>query len=303
MASLSTSAAHQRAIALFRAATPDPASPIAAWRDGFEALCATFPVPHDARIDVIDLDGVPTLQVTAGGVGAADGRAVLHFHSGGYVMGSAHGYRNFAARLSRACGVPVVVPDYRLAPDHVYPAAVDDALTAYRAMLARHGADRLVVSGDSAGGGLAIAVLMAVRDMGLPLPLAGVAISPLLDLAGEGDSAVTLDGIDPLINRVMIVAMGKVYIEDHDPHATPLASPIWGRHHGLPPLFLTASDAEVLCDDAVRLAARVQDAGGLAELVLAQGMVHIWTLFPFLDEAERSINQVGRFVTGHFGTR
>ncbi|NML12035.1 alpha/beta hydrolase [Sphingobium sp. AR-3-1] len=300
MVTLSTSAAHRHAIDLFRAATPEPTAPIGAWRDGFEALCATFPVADDARIEAIDLNGVAALKVTAVGVGDADGRAVLHFHSGGYVMGSARAYRNFAERLSRVCATPVVVPDYRLAPDHVYPAAVDDAMTAYRAMLDHHGADRLIVSGDSAGGGLAIAVLMAVRDAGLPLPLAGVAISPLLDLAGDGESSVTLDGIDPLINRVMIVEMGKVYIEDRDPRSHPLASPVWGQHHGLPPLFLTASDAEALRDDAVRLAAGVREEGGEVELVLAQGMVHIWTLFPFLPEADRSLDQIGRFVRGHF---
>ncbi|MBZ9646060.1 MULTISPECIES: alpha/beta hydrolase [Sphingomonadaceae] len=302
MVGLSKSAAHQRAIDLFRAATPEPTAPIDAWRDGFEALCANFPVSDDARIEVIDLNGVAALQVTAGSVGDAGGRAVLHFHSGGYVMGSARAYRNFAERLSRVCKASVIVPDYRLAPDHVYPAAVDDAMTTYRAMLDRHGEDRLIVSGDSAGGGLAIAVLMAARDAGLPLPLAGVAISPLLDLAGEGESAVTLDGVDPLIDRVMIVEMGKVYIEDRDPRAHALASPVWGQHHGLPPLFLTASDAEVLRDDAVRLAAGVRKAGGDVELVLAEGMVHIWTLFPFLEEADRSLDQIGLFAREHFAT-
>ncbi|PHQ64209.1 MAG: hypothetical protein COC10_02195 [Sphingobium sp.] len=302
MVQVSTSVAHQRAIDLFRAATPDPTAPIGAWRDGFEGLCAHFPVPDDARIEAIDLNGVAALKVMAGGVGDADGHAVLHFHSGGYVMGSARAYRNFAVRLSHVCGAPVVVPDYRLAPDHVYPAAVEDAMSAYRAMLDRHGADRLIVSGDSAGGGLAIAVLMAARDTGLPLPLAAFAISPLLDLAGEGESATSLDGIDPLINRMMIVEMGKVYIEDRDPRIHVLASPIWGQHHGLPPLFLTVSDAEALRDDAVRLAAGVREAGGAVELVLAEGMVHIWTLFPFLEEAERSLDQIGRFVRGHFAT-
>lgn len=303
MTAISTSVEHQRAVELFRIATPEPSAPISAWREGFEEMCAGFPVPDDAIVEEIDLGGVPGLRVVAASVAGEEGkRAVLHFHSGGYVMGSAGGYRNFAERLSRVCDAAVIVPDYRLAPDHPYPAAVDDALAAYRACLERYGPERLIVTGDSAGGGLAIATMIAARDGGLPLPLAVAAISPLLDLAGEGESTRTLDGIDPLITQEMIVEMGKVYIEDRDPHEHPLASPLWGRHDGLPPMFLTASAAEVLRDDAVRLAESVRRAGGEVEIALPDGMVHIWTLFPFLEEAKRTMGEVGRFVRRHFAS-
>lgn len=302
MAEICNSAEHQRAVELFRVATPEPSAPISEWREGFEALCAGFPIADDTVVEAVDLNGVEGLRVVAAGVAdAGDGkRAILHFHSGGYVMGSAKGYRNFAERLSAVCDAQVIVPDYRLAPDAPYPAAIEDAMAAYRACVDRYGADRLIVSGDSAGGGLAIATLLAARDQGLALPVAAVAISPLLDLAGEGESTISLDGVDPLINQEMIVEMGKVYIEDRDPHEHPLASPLWGTHHGLPPLFLTVSAAEVLRDDAVRLAESVRRAGGAVEISLPEGMVHIWTLFPFLEQARQSMDEIGGFVRSHF---
>jgi acetyl esterase/lipase len=159
------------------------------------------------------------------------------------------------------------------------------------------------MSGDSAGGGLAIATLLALRDAGTPLPAGAFAISPLLDLAGEGDSMSLNAGRDPLIDRKMVVDMGKVYIGDIDPHEHPHASPLWGRHHDLPPLLLLASTSEVLRDDAVRLQASVAKAGGRATLSLAEEMVHVWTLFPFLSQTTRSMEMIGSFVRERWGIR
>jgi acetyl esterase/lipase len=148
----------------------------------------------------------------------------------------------------------------------------------------------------TAGGGLAIATLLALRDAKAKPPAAGIAISPLLDLSGEGDSMRTNAKTDPLIDRTMVVEMGKVYIGDIDPHQHPLASPLWGKHHGLPPLLLMASASEVLKDDVVRLAASVRAAGGEVTVSLPEGMVHIWTLFPFLREAADSLDLIGKFA-------
>jgi len=288
----------QKAVDMFVAATPPVGAPISAWRDGFEAMCATFEVPDDAVVEEVVLGGVPGRRVSAPGA-ATDGRVIVHFHSGGYVMGSSQAYRNFAYRLSAATGVPVVVPDYRLAPEHPFPAPVEDAVAVYRAVLDDVAPADIVISGDSAGGGLAMALLLAIKEEGLPQPVAGFAISPLLDLAGTGESYDTNDGVDPLIDRTMAVEMGKVYIGDLEPSATPLASALYGDHAGLPPLLLLASNSEVLRDDAARLAASVREQGGHATLLTPEGMVHIWTLFPFLSQAAASVADIGAFVRAH----
>ena len=284
----------KKAVDMFMAATPPVGAPISEWRLGFERLCASFDIPRDARIEKIDEDGVHGLAITAGG-GSSD-RLVMHLHSGGYVMGSSTAYRNFACRLSDATGATVFLPDYRLAPEHPYPAAVEDAVAAFRWCNRRQEASSTIISGDSAGGGLAIATLLALRDEKEKPPAAGIAISPLLDLSGEGDSMRTNAKTDPLIDRTMVVEMGKVYIGDIDPHQHPLASPLWGKHHGLPPLLLIASASEVLKDDVVRLAASVRAAGGEVTVSLPEGMVHIWTLFPFLREAADSLDLIGKFA-------
>jgi acetyl esterase/lipase len=284
---------------MFVSATPPVGAPIGEWRSGFERLCSSFEIPSDARFETIDADGVPGLKTSVGN--ASSTHVVVHFHSGGYVMGSSTAYRNFAARLSRVTRATVLVPDYRLAPEHPFPAAVDDAVATYHWCRKFWDPARIIISGDSAGGGLAIAALLALRDAGAPLPAAAVAISPLLDLCGEGDSMQSNAGIDPLIDRKMVVDMGKIYIGDIDPHQHPLASPLWGQHHGLPPLLLLASASEVLKDDAVRLAASVSRAGGNATVSLPDGMVHIWTLFPFLSQTTRSMEMIGEFVRERWG--
>lgn len=280
-----------RVVTMFVEATPPVGAPIADWRAGFEGMCAGFEIPSDAVIEPVVANGVPGLQVSA--PGADPERLIIHFHSGGYVQGSSNSYRNFAYRLSAASKATVIVPDFRLAPETVFPGAVDDAEAVYRWALESWAPERIVISGDSAGGGLAIATLLNLRDKGLPRPAAGVGISPLLDLAGEGDST----GVDdPLIDKNMVVEMGKVYIGDIDPHEHPYCSPVWGEKHDLPPLFFTASTTETLRDDSVRFAAGVNAAGGSAEVTLAPGMIHIWTLFPFLDQAAITMEQIGAFV-------
>jgi epsilon-lactone hydrolase len=285
---------HDRALELFKRTIPGVDDPISEWRRLFEEMGDTFDIPDDALIEPVDADGVPCLKVTM--PGASPTKLGIHYHSGGYVMGSARAYREFGCRLSSATRATVLLPDYRLAPENPYPAAADDALTVYRWAARQWQAKDILVSGDSAGGGLCLATLMALRDAGDPPPAGGIAISPLLDLAGEGESCETNKDRDPLIDRNMIVSMGQVYIGELDPHEHPRASPLWGKHHGLPPLFLTVSDSEVLRDDVVRLAASVTAAGGSARTSYPDGLVHIWTIFPFLPEAEASLAEIGAFA-------
>ncbi|MEU6643574.1 alpha/beta hydrolase [Saccharomonospora sp. NPDC046836] len=286
-----------KAVQMFLAATPPVGAPIEEWRAGFEALAASFEIAVDAEIEEIDAGGVPGRLVRA--PGARQDRVVIHFHSGGYVQGSSLSYRDFAYRLSAATGLSVLVPDYRLAPENPYPAAVEDAKTVYEWALEAWRPEHIVISGDSAGGGLAMATLLALRDASQPKPAAAFAISPLLDLAGEGLSMRECADCDPLIDRTMVVEMGKVYIGDRDPHDHPYCSPLWGEHHDLPPLLLLASNSEVLRDDSVRMAESVRAAGGSAELSLPADMVHIWTLFPFLEQASDSLRTIRGFVKSH----
>lgn len=283
-----------RVVSMFTAATPPVGAPIADWRAGFEAMAAQFPLAADAIVKDVETNGVPGKIVSAPGV--ADDRIVIHFHSGGYVQGSSQAYRDFAYRVSAASDAPVLVPDYRLAPEFLYPAPVEDARAVYDWALAAYGADKIVISGDSAGGGLAMALLLAIRDHGLPTPAGGIGISPLLDLAGESRSMETNAPSDPLIDRNMVVEMGKVYIGDIDPHEHPYCSPVYGDKADLPPLLLMASNSEVLRDDVTRFAEGVRQRGGQVETHFPDNMTHIWTFFPFLEQSAASVAEIGGFV-------
>lgn len=295
---MSEEEAKARVVAMFRAATPtSPDAPIEAWRAGFSAMAAQIPLPPQIAVEPATIGGVPGLMVKAPGVDPA--RILVHFHSGGYVMGSAHDYREFGGRLSAACKSPVFLPDYRLAPEHPYPAAAEDGLAIYIALLESHGPDKVMLSGDSAGGGLCISTLIGAREAGLPQPAGAIALCPLLDLAGEGDSADIPS--DPLIGRDLIVGMGKVYIGERDPHEHPRASPLWGDHAGLAPVYLLASASEALRDDAVRLAASIGRAQGKVRLSLHPDLVHIWTFFPFLEATREAMGEIAGFARDCWG--
>jgi monoterpene epsilon-lactone hydrolase len=270
------------------------------FRQVFSNMCEEFAIPDGTTIEEVDAGGVPALWVTAPGAGAD--RTIIHFHSGGYVMGTARDYREFAARLSAASGARVLVVDYRLAPEHPYPAALDDALAAYRWVIASQDPETVALTGDSAGGGLTTATLVAVRDAGEPLPAAAALISPLTDLAATGESMTTNHEIDPLKPMNLVPMMGGAYLAGRDPMQTPLASPLYADLHGLPPMLVMVGAPEGLRDDSVRLVDRVKEAGGQAELYLAEDMVHIWTLFAsFLPEGQQGIERVAEHINRHAG--
>jgi acetyl esterase/lipase len=244
-------------------------------------------------------------QVTAGTVpsewlsapGARADAAVLYLHGGGYVIGSPRSHRHLAAAIGRAASSPVLLPDYRLAPECPYPAAVDDAVAAYRWLLGKAIAPaRIVIAGDSAGGGLTVATLLALRDAGVPLPAAGVCISPWVDLTCGGGSYTTRAAVDPIVTREGVGAMATAYLAGKDPK-TPVASPLFADLHGLPPLLIQVGDAEVLLDDAVLLAERARKAGVDATLDVWDAMIHVWHwFFPMLDEGQAAIDRIGEFA-------
>jgi acetyl esterase/lipase len=250
--------------------------------------------------------GIERVAVDAGGVAAEwvaapvaqAGVNILYLHGGGYVIGSPSLYRNLTWRLARAAAARLLAVDYRLAPEHPFPAAVDDAMTAYEWILAR-GADprRLVVVGDSAGGGLAFALLLRCRDEArLPLPAAVVALSPWTDLALTGASLAGNAVADPFLDANGIPPIAEYYLAGADPRH-PYASPLYGDPTGLPPALLQVGGDEVLRDDATRMADRLRAAGCEVTLEVWPRMPHVWHLFAsVMPEARRAIARIGAFV-------
>ena len=229
--------------------------------------------------------------------GAASDCVLLYFHGGGYYRGSTATVREMVARMSRAAGVKALSIDYRLAPEHPFPAAVDDAVASYRWLLAQdYAAHNLVVGGDSAGGGLAVALLVAMRDDGAPLPAAGVCLSPWVDLSQSGTSYTTKAVEDPSISKAYLDRFATLYLNGAEAR-TPLASPLFADLHGLPPLLIQVGTAEVLLDDAIQLASRAQAAGVKVELDQWEGMPHVWqNNGPDLPEGQEAVLRVGAFI-------
>jgi phosphinothricin tripeptide acetyl hydrolase len=228
---------------------------------------------------------------------AVAGRVVLYLHGGGYVIGSPRSHRHLAAAIASAGAANALLLDYRLAPEHPFPAAVDDAVAAYRWLLDQGIAPRhVVIGGDSAGGGLTVATLLALRDASVPLPAGGVCISPWVDLTCSGESYRTKAEADPIVKRGPIEEMARAYLGDRDRRA-PLASPLFADLRGLPPLLIHVGSEEVLLDDAVQLSERARQAGVTATLEVWDEMIHVWHWFlPMLDEAQAAVDSIGRFV-------
>jgi len=264
-------------------------------RAEFEAMLATIPVQEDIAFSTIELGGVPTLKATT--PQAAADAALLYFHGGAYVVGSATGYRALAAELGRAAGVITYSVDYRLAPEHVFPAAVDDAVAAYKAVLDQGIAPgRVVIAGDSAGGGLVVALLVALRDAGLPAPAAALTISPWVDLTCSGSTIATKAAVDPSLTPEGLVAMAGHYLAGGNT-AQPLASPLFADLAGLPPLLIQVGSAEILLDDAIRLAGAAGAADVPVQLEVWPEVPHVWHAFAFMLPAGRAaIDQAGAFL-------
>lgn len=231
---------------------------------------------------------------------AVPGRAVLYLHGGGYVVGSTATHQCLIGEIAKASHAATLGLNYRLAPEHPHPAALEDALAAYRWLLdGRVDPRGLFVMGDSAGGGLALALLLAAKDAGLPLPAAAVALSPWTDLAATGASLDTRADRDAMLDKRGVLSFSRMVVKDGDPKS-PLASPLYGDLRGLPPLLLHVGTEEILHDDATRFAERAQAAGGEVTLEVWDGMLHVWHLFsPILHEAREAIARIGQFAEAH----
>lgn len=242
----------------------------------------------------VDAGGVPGL-LTAVAQSRAD-RCVLYFHGGGYCIGTAALYRDFLWRMAGAAGAQVFYFDYRLAPENPFPAALDDAIAAYRWLASRFDRRHIVFAGDSAGGGLLLATMLRLRDEGAQLPRAAAALSPWTDLTLTGESMRANAEADPMLDPDHMPDLVRSYCAGADPH-NPYISPIYGDPAGLPPTLIQAGSDEILRDDAVRMADKMRAAGCEVELELWEKMPHVWHLYARLvPEARRAVARIGEFL-------
>ena len=290
---------HEMIVQMLSARPAIVAPTVAETRAGFEELAKMFPLAPDVTHESIRAGGVPSEWVSV--PESRPDRVILYLHGGGYVIGSLNTHRELASRIARATQARALVIDYRLAPEHPFPAAVEDAVAAYRWLLGTGiPPARIAIAGDSAGGGLTLATLLALRDAKLPLPAAGVCMSPWTDLEGTGASAQPGGADDPLLQLAGLREMGQHYAAANPRH--PHAAPLYADYRGIPPLLIQVGTRELLLDDSTRVAAKAKAAGVDVTLEPWEGLIHVWQLFgPNVPESEQAVARIGEFVRKHTG--
>ncbi|HEY2060822.1 MAG TPA: alpha/beta hydrolase [Amycolatopsis sp.] len=286
--------------AILRQGGFDTAADVASVRAAFTALLAQVPVPADVMQKPTELGGVSGIEVTV--PGSESKRVILYFHGGVYVIGSAATSVPLVAELVRRTGATAVTLDYRLAPEHPYPAAVEDARAAYEGLLAQ-GVDpgRIVLAGDSAGGGLAVATLLAAKAAGLPMPSRAFLMSPYVDLTLSGETLAGKELLDPILTPAGLRVRAPEYLAGADA-ADPLISPVFGDLGGLPPLLIQVGSHEILLSDALRLAARAATADVAVTLEVVPGVPHVFQGYAaLLDEAGAALDRAADFVQAQLG--
>jgi len=268
---------------------------IAQRRRDIDARGLAYALAADVTLEPVTANGVKSEWTTT--PDADRSRAVLYLHGGGYVIGSLDSHRHLCAEIGRAARARSLAIDYRLAPEHPFPAAVDDSLAAYRFLLASGvAAGGITIAGDSAGGGLVVAAMLAIRDAGLPQPACGWAISPWVDMEAIGDSMTGKAAADPTVQKAGILDMARQYLNGADPRS-PLAAPIYADLHGLAPLLIQVGAAETLLDDAIRLAQVAGAADVAVDLQVWPEMIHVWHIYhPELAAGRRAIAAGGDFA-------
>lgn len=273
---------------------------LAARRERMNGFGERYPLPPDIRVEAVNAGGVQAEWTMA--PGARADRVLVFLHGGGYISGSLMSHRHSVARMGREARARTLALDYRLAPEHPFPCALEDALAGYRFLLAS-GIDpgAIAIAGESAGGGLALALLLRLRDGGEPLPACLWLSSPWLDLAMTGSSLKTKADVDPLLQEAYLAELAQVYLHGTDPR-DPLASPFYADLQGLPPTLIQVGSAEILLDDAVRIAGAAGATDVAVTLRIWPCMIHAWHLFhPQLAEGREALAEGGRFVDAHLG--
>jgi monoterpene epsilon-lactone hydrolase len=257
-------------------------------------------LPKGIEVSPITIDGLSAEWIIPSR--ATKDKVILYFHGGGYVMGSCQAHRSIVAKFVKGSEVGALLFDYRLAPEHPFPAALEDSVTAYRWLLIKGvSPSHIVFVGDSAGGGLCLATLIALRDKGIPLPAAAVALSPWTDLKCTGESYRTKVKVDPLTWPESWTVFSKYYAGDNDP-CNPWISPYYGDLHGLPPILIYVGEDEVLLDDSTRFAEKAKDAGVDVTLKVGEGMFHCFPVCaPLFPEAKQAMDEICTFIKTHIG--
>jgi epsilon-lactone hydrolase len=275
---------------------PQAGIPLEQRRRHYDRAEKAYPVAPDVRVEPLSVAGLHGEMMH---VGVDTGRCLLYLHGGGFVMGSSRSHRHLAAALARQAGCSVLSLDYALAPEHPFPAALEDATRAYGYLLAQYGAQNLAIAGDSAGGGLALSTLVASREKGLAMPAAAVCLSPWadLDVAHRPERCAG----DPLVDRSALSRDAAACLAGTRPDV-PLASPLHADLRDFPPLLIEAGADEYLADDSRRLARRAAEAGVDVHLELVPGVPHVWHWFwPRLKLGQDGVQRAGDFIKARFG--
>ena len=254
-------------------------------------------LPIPIRVEPVDVDGIPAEWVR---IDSNKPRRVLYYlHGGGYIIGSPDTHRPMISRIAARAEADAFVIDYRLAPENPFPAPVEDAIKGYRYLLDQ-GIDSksIIIAGDSAGGGLTLATLLKIREIGLPQPAAAATLSPWTDMSASGWSILTNELVDPYLTPQGILLGARHYLQGESP-TNPYASPVFADFANLPPVMIQVGDLEIIMDDSLRVADRIRAAGGTVRLDVWKGMPHVWQAFGYLPEAKLAIEQMGHFMREH----
>ncbi len=290
-----TSAELETIIGLLRAQPLVGSASIEDLRRNLEEAAATVTLKPDVAIERVEVAGLDVEWIT---IERSEARGVvLYLHGGGYCICSVNTHRDHASRIARASGARTLLIEYRLAPEHPFPAAVEDAQAAYRWLLGNGVLPAgIVMGGDSAGGGLTAATLVALRDSGDPLPAGAFCISPWMDLSLEGESMITKAEADPMVTRGLLEMMARAYAGSLDLR-NPMISPLFSDPAGLPPMLLQVGTSEILLDDSTRFAERATAAGVDVTLEVWDDMFHVWHVFAdMLPQAQQAIGRIGEWV-------
>lgn len=278
-----------------------PNLPVEKARRHFEKIAGTF---------LIRATGVEVEQTQIAGVdvdwlrpkNARKDKVLLYLHGGAYVMGSPRTHRQLVSHTARAAGVVAILPDYRLAPEHPFPAAIDDVVAVYRGLLeSGFKPEDIIISGDSAGGGLSVATLLALRHAGVPMPAAAVLLSPFLDVTGSGESATTRADRDPWFDIADLHVVARYYCPDESEWTNPLVSPVFANVAGLPPMLIHVGDDEILLSDSTRLAEKLEAEGIEVELEIWPHMWHVFQMFHGkMPESKVAVKKIACYIDARF---
>ena len=278
-----------------------PSLQVAKARGHFETVASTFLVRafgvevEQSQIAGVDVDWLRPKN-------ARQDKVLFYLHGGAYVIGSPRTHRQLVSHTARAAGVVAVLPDYRLAPEHPFPAAIDDAVAVYRGLLeSGFKPEDIIISGDSAGGGLSVATLLALRHAGLPMPAAAVLLSPFLDVTASGESATTRADRDPWFDIADLQVVARYYCPDEGEWRNPLVSPVFANVAGLPPMLIQVGDDEILLSDSTRFAEKLEAAGVDVELEIWPHMWHVFQMFiGKMPEAKVAVSKMGSYIQEQF---